>query len=56
MRVILKPPLHSVQYLWSILHLFAQFYSKEDMKDVMVMEIDPITGAQPLLKKVFELQ
>ena len=27
----------------------------EYMKDVMVMEIDPITGAQPLLTKVFEL-
>ena len=25
----------------------------EYMKDVMVMEMDPITGAQPLLKKVF---
>ena len=28
----------------------------EYMKDVMVMEMDPVTGAQPLLKKVFELQ
>ncbi len=27
----------------------------EYMKDVMVMELDPITGAQPLLTKVFEL-
>ena len=27
----------------------------EYMKDVMVMETDPVTGAQPLLKKVFEL-
>lgn len=27
----------------------------EFMKDVMVMETDPITGAQPLLTKVFEL-
>lgn len=26
----------------------------EYMKDVMVMEMDPITGAQPLLEKVFE--
>lgn len=25
------------------------------MKDVMIMEMDPETGAQPLLKKVFEL-
>ena len=25
------------------------------MQDVMVMEMDPVTGAQPLLKKVFEL-
>lgn len=25
------------------------------MKDVMVMEPDPVTGAQPLLTKVFEL-
>lgn len=25
----------------------------EYMKDVMVMEMDPVTGAQPLLKKVF---
>jgi len=25
------------------------------MKDVMVMELDPVTGAQPLLTKVFEL-
>ena len=24
------------------------------MKDVMIMEMDPVTGAQPLLKKVFE--
>ncbi len=28
----------------------------EFMKDVMVMELDPVTGAQPLLKKVFELE
>ena len=27
----------------------------EYMKDVMVMELDPVTGAQPLLAKVFEL-
>ncbi len=27
----------------------------EYMKDVMVMEMDPVTGAQPLLQKVFEL-
>lgn len=27
----------------------------EYMKDVMVMEPDPITGAQPMLNKVFEL-
>lgn len=27
----------------------------EYMKDVMVMEMDPVTGAQPLLTKVFEL-
>ena len=27
----------------------------EFMKDVMVMEMDPITGAQPKLTKVFEL-
>ena len=27
----------------------------EYMKDVMVMEIDPVTKAQPQLKKVFEL-
>ena len=26
----------------------------EYMKDVMIMEVDPVTGAQPLLKKVFE--
>lgn len=25
------------------------------MKDVMVMEMDPVTGAQPMLQKVFEL-
>ena len=25
------------------------------MKDVMVMEMDPVTGAQPMLKQVFEL-
>ena len=24
------------------------------MKDIMIMEKDPVTGAQPLLKKVFE--
>lgn len=28
----------------------------EYMKDVMVMEMDPLTGAQPLLSKVFELE
>ncbi len=28
----------------------------EYMKDVMIMEMDPVTGAQPLLKKVFELK
>lgn len=27
----------------------------EFMKDVMVMEMDPVTGAQPKLVKVFEL-
>ena len=27
----------------------------EYMKDVMVMEMDPVTGAQPQLVKVFEL-
>ena len=27
----------------------------EYMKDVLIMEMDPITGAQPHLKKVFEL-
>ncbi len=27
----------------------------EYMKDIMIMEMDPITGAQPMLKKVFEL-
>lgn len=27
----------------------------EYMKDIMVMELDPVTGAQPLLEKVFEL-
>lgn len=26
----------------------------EYMKDVMIMESDPVTGAQPMLKKVFE--
>ena len=26
----------------------------EQMKDVMIMELDPVTGAQPQLKKVFE--
>lgn len=27
----------------------------EYMKDVLVMEVDPLTGAQPKLEKVFEL-
>lgn len=27
----------------------------EYMKDVLIMETDPITGAQPLLEKVFEM-
>ena len=27
----------------------------EYMKDILIMEKDPITGAQPLLTKVFEL-
>lgn len=28
----------------------------EYMKDVMEMEMDPVTGAQPQLKKVFEME
>lgn len=28
----------------------------EYMKDVMEMEMDPVTGAQPQLKKMFELE
>lgn len=28
----------------------------EYMRDVMVMEADPVTGAQPLLEKVFEFR
>lgn len=27
----------------------------EYMDDIMIMEMDPVTGAQPMLKKVFEL-
>lgn len=27
----------------------------EFMKDVMVMELDPVTGAQPMLREVFRL-
>ena len=27
----------------------------EYMKDILIMEMDPVTGAQPKLKKVFEL-
>ena len=27
----------------------------EYMKDILIMEMDPVTGAQPMLKKVFEL-
>lgn len=27
----------------------------EYMKDILIMEKDPVTGAQPLLEKVFEL-
>ena len=27
----------------------------EYMNDIMIMEMDPVTGAQPMLKKVFEL-
>ncbi|MCR5067704.1 MAG: L-rhamnose mutarotase [Erysipelotrichaceae bacterium] len=27
----------------------------EYMKDILIMEADPVTGAQPLLTKVFEL-
>lgn len=27
----------------------------EYMKDILIMELDPVTGAQPLLMKVFEL-
>ncbi|MGN0494581.1 MAG: L-rhamnose mutarotase [Acutalibacteraceae bacterium] len=26
------------------------------MKDVMIMEMDPVTGAQPLLRKVFSFE
>lgn len=28
----------------------------EYMKDVMIMEMDPVTGAQPLLRKVFSFE
>ena len=28
----------------------------EYMKDILLMEMDPVTGAQPQLKKVFELE
>lgn len=28
----------------------------EYMKDILIMEKDPLTGAQPLLKKVFEFK
>ena len=28
----------------------------EYMKDVLIMEMDPVTGAQPKLEKVFELE
>ena len=28
----------------------------EFMKDVMIMEMDPVTGAQPMLKQVFFLE
>lgn len=28
----------------------------EYMKDILIMEKDPVTGAQPLLKKVFEFR
>ncbi len=28
----------------------------EYMKDVMVMELDPVTGAQPMLREVFRLE
>ena len=27
----------------------------EYMKDILIMEMDPLTGAQPLMEKVFEL-
>ena len=27
----------------------------EYMKDILIMDIDPVTGAQPMLEKVFEL-
>ena len=28
----------------------------EDMKDVMIMEMDPVTGAQPMLTEVFRME
>lgn len=28
----------------------------EYMKDILIMDIDPVTGAQPLLNKVFEFK
>lgn len=28
---------------------------EEHMKDILIMELDPVTGAQPMLTKVFEL-
>ncbi len=27
----------------------------EYMKDILIMEMDPVTGAQPMLRKVFEM-
>lgn len=40
----------SVQSNSPIVHKWNEF-----MKDVMVMEMDPVTGAQPKLKQVFRL-
>ena len=28
----------------------------EYMKDILIMEMDPVTGAQPMLRKVFEME
>ena len=34
---------------------YSIFYCNDDMKDILELEMDPVTGAQPKLEQVFRL-